>query len=87
MFVILAGSDPDKVAAVIAEKYPNDFLMVAPGQWLVAGDGTAQEVSNNLGITDGTNGSGLVLSFQTYFGRSKPQNWEWIADKMGGKRG
>ncbi len=87
MFAIVAVSDPNKVAAVIAEKFPNNFLSLTPEEWLISADGTAQELSSTLGLTDGVNGSGVVLSFPTYFGRSQPQTREWIADKMGAKRG
>jgi hypothetical protein len=86
MFAIIAVSDQAKLAAAIQEKFPQDHLLLVPGQWLVASDLTAQELSSVLGITDGDNGTALVLSFQTYFGRSVPQTWEWIANKMGAKR-
>jgi hypothetical protein len=87
MFAIIAVSDPVKLHDAIVEHYPDDHLLVAPGEWLIASDSTAQDVSKILGITEGDSGSGIVLSFQTYYGRKSPQIWEWIADKMGAKRG
>lgn len=87
MFAIIAAHDPTKLAAALKDKYPQDYLELVPGQWLVSGGVTAQEVSDTLGITNGENGSAVVLSFQTYFGRTNPNVWEWIANKMGSKRG
>ena len=87
MLAIVAVKDVVKITAALAEKYPDNHLLLAAGQWLVASEATAQDVSKNLGITDGTNGSAIVLSFQTYFGRTNPQVWEWIATKMETTRG
>lgn len=50
--------------------------------WLVAADGvTAKDVSDKLGMTDGTVGSGIVLTTAGYFGRAPTNVWEWMTAK------
>jgi len=69
-----------RLASAIFEKFPSAFMQIAPGQWLVSAKGTtAVEISNKLGITDGTNGSGIVFAISGYYGRAANNIWEWIA--------
>jgi hypothetical protein len=62
--------------------FPGNYLKVGPGQYLVAGKGTAIDISNALGITDGKNGSGIVLSTSSYYGRAENNVWEWMRIKV-----
>lgn len=48
--------------------------------WLVAGRGTAQQISETLGITDGQSEAALVVEVASYFGRANPNIWTWIKD-------
>jgi hypothetical protein len=75
------GSSYDlRLASVILEKFQNAFMQIAPGQWLVSAKATtAQQISDQLGITDGTNGSGIVFAISGYYGRAPNNIWEWIA--------
>jgi hypothetical protein len=83
VFAILSPiGDNSALETVIPIQFPNDWLKLAPGQWLVAGKGTAVDVSNKLGISDGQNGVGLVFSVSSYFGRADPNVWEWIRVKL-----
>ena len=66
------------LATALEAVYPSKYLKVGPGQWLVASQGTANDVSNALGITDGKNGTGIVVSISGYFGRANTNIWEWI---------
>jgi hypothetical protein len=50
--------------------------------WLVAGTGTAQEVSIGLGVNTGGIGSTIVFSTAGYYGRAPTNIWEWIKAKM-----
>jgi hypothetical protein len=83
MLAVLAATNPEDIDSILKEKYPLDHIAVSPGQWLVSSDLTAQQMSDLLGITNGENGSGVVLAFVSYYGRANPQIWEWIATKMG----
>jgi hypothetical protein len=44
---------------------------------------TTKEVCDALGITDGSNGSGILVRVENYFGRADVKIWEWIAAKRG----
>jgi hypothetical protein len=86
IFAVFAVDNPDALGQAIQRKYPNDHLLVAPGQWLIATEGTAQSVAEHLGIsgkTDATISPALVVSVSGYFGRKAPSVWEWIKAKWG----
>jgi hypothetical protein len=83
MFAIMGQSNTDRIGQVIKEKYPDDHYVLVPGQWLLVADGTAKSISDNLGITDGSTGSAVIVVFTSYFGRANTQIWDWLAAKMG----
>jgi hypothetical protein len=82
LFAILAHNDDPKLADALAVHFPNNFLKVGHGQWLVAGKGTTIELSNQLGISDGSNGSAIVVSISSYYGRASTNIWEWMKVKL-----
>lgn len=85
VFVIISLIDSpesrEPLEAKIKTLYPNDHFVIAPGRWLVAGDGIAKEVSDSLGITAGVFGHAVVFAISGYFGWAAPPMWEWIALK------
>jgi hypothetical protein len=86
MFVILGQANLPQLGQVIAAKYPNDHLMLSPGQWIVIASGTAKEICDHLGITDGSTGDAVVVAGTSYYGRASSQIWEWMASRMGAQR-
>jgi hypothetical protein len=87
LFAVVASSAPDKLGAKIQEIFPDMNQNIAVGQWLIVAPSTmtTTEISQVLGITDGTNGSALILSSAGYFGRLNVSIWEWIkAKQLGG---
>lgn len=86
MFVILGQTNHLQLGQVIAAKYPNDHLALNPGQWIVIASGTAKEISDHLGITDGSTGDAVVVAGTSYYGRASSQIWEWMASRMGTQR-
>lgn len=87
ILAVLAEPDNQKLETAITEGFPEDFVKIRPGQWLVSAELTAQELSGKLLITDGTNGAGVVVSIGSYFGRANPNLWEWIRTKWDKKHG
>ena len=85
LFALIAVGSPDAFKATLAAKYPQESLEVAPGQWLLVRPSTTTtiDVAGELGITDGSVSGAIVLSVSSYYGRSKPSTWEWIAAKTG----
>lgn len=63
------------------ERFPGAHYSLGNGVWLVAGNGTAREISERLGITpDAENGTGIVLETASYYGRANPAVWSWIKE-------
>ncbi|MGH9599934.1 MAG: hypothetical protein ACRD27_08715 [Terracidiphilus sp.] len=85
LFALMATGNPTALKTVIMSKHKDMALEVAPGQWLIVLPSTTTtiELSLDLGITDGSNGGAIVLSVSSYYGRSSPSTWEWIAAKTG----
>jgi len=82
LFAILGHNDDPKLAAALTTHFPNDHLKIGHGQWLLAGKNTTVDVSNLLGITDGSNGSAIVVSISSYYGRASANVWEWMKVKL-----
>jgi hypothetical protein len=83
IFAVLTSGDSPKLEAALNTHFPNEYLKVAPGQYLVAGRSTVVDVSNILGITDGSNGSGIIFATSAYYGRASTNIWDWIKVKLG----
>jgi len=85
IFVVIAGPGRETVLAErIHEFYGNKSIALhaTPGQWFVASNGTAEEVSTRLGITADKPDDiapAIVLAVAGYWGREAPNIWEWLA--------
>lgn len=79
--VVTREAAPDGFEAKLRSDFEHDHLKIAPMVWLVAGTGPAKDISDALGISDGTVANGLVCSMSGYFGRAPTNVWDWIKDK------
>lgn len=66
----------------IAELWPSNYLKLSDTSWLVAGSGTAQELSDAMGVTRGDFSGVVIFSTTGYYGRAPNNIWEWIAAKL-----
>lgn len=89
IFAIISqpSSTGERLPGVIAREFKNDHMQLGTGQWVVAAPMTAKELSDKLGITDGSNGSALVLEVSSYYGRASNNIWSWIKNKWEGSNG
>jgi hypothetical protein len=87
---VLLPQNPDaqaKLPAAVARAYPDANKALANHNWLVAGKGTAQDVSANLGITSKDNsgpgpvGTTIVFEVASYYGRATTDIWDWVKAK------
>ena len=80
IFAIIASSGPlsGGLTADIVAHAEFRHLRVADHLWLVAGGGTAKEVADKLGISEGKKGSAIVLEISSYWGRATPDVWSWV---------
>lgn len=84
IFAVFAANQPDKLSSVIAKHFPDNFTMVSSDSWFISADGTSKDVSDKLGVTDGTSGSAIVVSVSGYYGRASTPIWEWVKVKWEG---
>lgn len=69
----------------IDSNYRDTNYRLSDNAWLVASDKTAKHVSDTLSITDGKNGSAIIVGVSDYFGRAKTGIWAWIKANWEGK--
>jgi len=85
IFAVIAPTDNSKLGPVIETQFANKQIQVWAGQWLISTEGTTQQISETLGINGGINGSGIVLSIVSYWGRANPGIWEWLKSQQESK--
>lgn len=67
-------------AAVEANIPPEDRLLLESGKWLLTSSlPTSKEVSDKLNIT--STSTFIICPIRGYFGRTRPDVWEWLAAK------
>lgn len=76
-------NDAEALNMAISEKFGNNaYQLPGAGAWLISYDGTAKELSDALGITDGSPGTGVIVSVGSYYGRAPTDIWEWMKVRM-----
>jgi len=80
--LISLGDSPETVDAAVQAKIPKeDSHQMESGKWLISSTSpTSKEVSDALAITDPT-ATFFIAPIRGYFGRAKPDIWEWLAAK------
>ncbi|MCK1517263.1 hypothetical protein IVB22_33125 [Bradyrhizobium sp. 190] len=89
IFVLLPQNEPAQrlLPAAVAREFPDAHKPLANNNWLVAGKGTAQDISAKLGITNPKEptssaiGTVMVLEVGSYYGRAASDVWDWIKAK------
>jgi hypothetical protein len=67
-------------AAVESAISAEDRLSLEAGKWLLTSSlATSREVSDMIGISDST--LFIICPIRGYFGRTRPDVWEWLAAK------
>lgn len=82
VFAVISLGPNAAIKARVAEQFPSDHLELTPSNWLVAGRGTAEEVSAKLGLNAGDTNSTIVLAMSDYYGRAPVNIWSWIEAKL-----
>lgn len=83
LFAILLPAENPKLIAAIKEKFP-DHYEITSTQWMIFAKGTAQQISDKLGVSIKENpiGSAVILVIAGYWGRAATDLWEWMKVKM-----
>lgn len=86
VYTVIATDQVDAAASAVALNFPQDNFKVAPNVWMVAGTGTAQDISARLGmpVTQGvgSNFSAIITLVNGYYGYAPTNIWEWLAAKQ-----
>lgn len=83
VFVAINVTDPVKFDLAVKANFADDHLQISPREWLIAASGsTAKDISDKLGITDGSKGSAIIFVTAGYYGRAPNNVWEWIGVKL-----
>jgi hypothetical protein len=81
LYAVMTPTDHAGLQAALNTHFPDNYLKVGTGQYIVAAKTTVVEVSNILGISNAINGTGIVVGISGYFGRTSQNIWEWMAAK------
>jgi hypothetical protein len=86
LIVALPHENRAKLPAAINAAFPNaNYTLDSNAGYLVSATTiTAQMVSDRVGLTDGTNGAGIVVEVAAYYGRANPNIWTWIKNNWEG---
>ena len=76
--VIPLSTDKENLNKLISEKFGNACYCLSNGDWLVSYIGTSKQLSDDLGLSGGENGSAIVLNFYGHYGYAGNDIWEWI---------
>jgi len=83
VFVAINVSQPDRFEIALKANFADDHFQISPREWLIAAKGsTAKDISDKLGITDGSNGAAIIFVTAGYYGRGANNIWEWISVKL-----
>lgn len=88
IIAVIAGPGNEAALETRIKANPDRYIQLhsATGQWLIAAEGTAQELSDRLGITsdepDGIKRA-VVFAVAGYWGREPNNIWEWIVANGG----
>ena len=84
VFVIIPTANEAQIAATLNGRVDLKKHQMPKGEWLVSYEGTSKMLSDELGISDGANGTGAVFSIGGYYGRAPTDIWEWLKQNMTG---
>lgn len=83
IYAIIAqpNANSEKLPGAIARAFKDDHLQLADGSWLVSTNAPVKEVSDKIGVTDGSNGAAVIVEVASYYGRAGNNIWAWVKNK------
>jgi hypothetical protein len=80
LLIAIGASAPKLDVAVNAAIAKEDRLALESGKWLLSSSLiTSKDVSDKLGISETE--TFIICPIRGYFGRTRPDVWEWLAAK------
>ena len=81
VFIIFRVTEPAKLKEAIKASFGVEQYDLGNNEWLVSLKGTPKEVSDKIGISDGSNGNAMIFAMSGYYGRATTEIWDWIKAK------
>jgi hypothetical protein len=83
VFAIISPKASEALDKAVKAGFPENFYVIAPGQYLVAAPGlVAKEVGAKIGDR-GEVGQVLVLPLEGYWGWHRKEMWDWASARAG----
>jgi hypothetical protein len=80
IYAAISPGDNEPLGAVVAEKFPDGWFKIAPGQYLIStAKLTTAQVSERLGIPGGSLGRVIIMHIVNYTGWHSKDMWEWLS--------
>lgn len=84
IFLMVPSSDPGPIEKALEDHKAQqhlDFTNLPKNGYFVSYSGTSQELSNLLGISDGSSGNAVIVAVSSYYGRAPTSLWEWVKSR------
>jgi len=82
IFAVIAPPDNSTLGSILEAQYANNFLRVWNNQWIISANGTPKDISDKLGVSDGSAGTAMILLVTSYWGRANPDFWQWMSERL-----
>ncbi len=81
LLVPIEGKENIKSALIANQKNGVDFIALPHDEFFISYAGTSKELSDILGITDGSAGTGVIAAISSYYGRAPTNIWDWVKSR------
>jgi len=78
LFLVVGFGGNESLGKKISDEFPTTSRNLTVDTWLVVAPGTAKDISDKIGISEGQTGSGMVTNVGGYWGRASADLWEWM---------
>lgn len=86
LYFVTSLTNPAAVLAAAEKAVPEgDVHAASQDKFFIRFEGTSNELSEKLGVADGSTGTAIILLVTAYHGRAPKSIWEWVAQKQGAK--
>lgn len=94
VYAVFGSDNPEDLGGAISEAITEgDYYRLPSDDWLIAYDGTLQELCRKIGISPPLDhpedanwfsdvGSAIAVSVDRYWGYHKAETWDWLASKQ-----
>ncbi len=79
LHVIAGFTDPVKVAAALAARFPKDYFKLADGTYVLYSEMDPGQIA--LQLQFGAGGQGIVASADGFVGNAPTDFWAWVREK------